>query len=43
MGEALDDEAVGRLQEEDVLHPPPIEVRADGAEDLLEVLAGLPS
>ena len=37
--EALDDEAVGRLHEQDVLHPALVEERADRAEDLLEVLA----
>ena len=37
--QALDDEAVGRLDEQHVLHPALVEERADRAEDLLEVLA----
>ena len=37
--EALDDEAIGRLEKEDVLHRALIEERADRAEDLFEVLA----
>ena len=37
--ETLDDEPVGRLEQEDVLHPALVEERPDRAEDLLEVLA----
>src|SRR5262245_14023824 len=36
----LDDEPVGRFEQEDVLHAALVEERSDGAEDLLEVLAG---
>ena len=42
--QALDDEPVGRLDEEDLLHRTLVEERPDRAEDLLEVLArGAPS
>ena len=37
--QALDDEAVRRLHQQDVLHGALVEERSDGAEDLLEVLA----
>ena len=37
--EALDDESVRRLHQEDVLHRALVEERSDRAEDLLEVLA----
>ena len=37
--EGLDDEAVGRLDDEDVAHAALVEVGADRAKDLLEVLA----
>src|SRR6186997_2741595 len=37
--EPLDDEPVGCLEKEDVLHPALVEERSDRAEDLLEVLA----
>ena len=38
--EALDDEPIGCLEEQDVPHPALVEERPDRAEDLLEVLAG---
>ena len=38
--EPLDDEPVGCLEEQDVPHAALVEERPDGAEDLLEVLAG---
>ena len=37
--DALDDEPVGRLDEQDLVHPALVDERADRPEDLLEVLA----
>src|SRR5215212_8649677 len=36
--DALDDEAIGRFEDEDVPHPVLVEERAHGAKDFLEVL-----